>query len=353
MAAMEPVKPQLDASRLISVTEALALILAGSGVVTPVRLPVGEALGHIAGETVLAPGPVPPRAVAQRSGIAVASAELVGASPYAPALLSGMPGRVLAGAVLPAGADAVLPADAASPLGALIAIGQSAYPGENVTLTGADLASGALIIREGERITRAMVLALEVAAIRDIAVRQPRFRLEADESPHGNWLREALQALGCAPSGAGDADFRIVLAGDEAGRDAAPAGIALRPGGGAGVAAGGGRPPAIILPARFDGAVAVFHALLLPLLARLTGQELHTETRPLTRKIASVVGFSDLALLRRSGEGYEPLAVGQVTLAALLATDAVALLPPESEGAAAGTPLAAIPINEPLAPIRA
>ncbi|SEF87039.1 hypothetical protein [Bosea lathyri] len=351
----------MSAPGLISVAEALALVLAGREAVVPVRLPIRDALGLVAGETVLAPGPVPERPVAQRGGIAVVSAELIGASPYAPALVVESPTPIAAGELLPAGTDAILPADAASQVGALIEISQPAYPGENVTLAGTDLPAGSAIIREGERVTPATVLALDIARMREVAVRRPGFRVllpagKGGGTAESHWLRTTLEMLGCAPSAGDRTDLSFAFT-DAPEPDMAAGqisvGIALRPGAWAGRLDDARCDPALILPARFDGMVAMFHALILPLVARLTGQALRVETRPLTRKIVSMVGFSEIALLRRSGGSYEPLAVGQVTLAALLAADAIVLIPPESEGAAAGTPLAAIPIHDPLGPIRA
>jgi molybdopterin molybdotransferase len=342
---------------LISVAEALARVLAGREALAPVMLPVRDALGLVAAETVLAPGPVPARPIAQRGGIAVFSADLIGASPYAPALLVASPTQVAAGETLPAGTDAILPADAASYLGELVEISQPAYPGENITLAGSDLAQGGAFIRAGERITRAAVLALDVAGISRIAVRRPDFRIllpagKGGETAESHWLRLSLQALGCVSSTGAEVDIALAIADDMA-ADPPSVGLALRPGAWVGRLGEQRHHPAIILPARFDGMVAMVHALIVPLIARLTGQAVRVETRTLTRKIASTIGFSDVALLSRSGEGYEPLAVGQVTLAALLAADAIVLLPPESEGAAAGAPLAAIPIHDPLGPIRA
>jgi molybdopterin biosynthesis enzyme len=57
---------------------------------------------------------------------------------------------------------------------------------------------------------------------------------------------------------------------------------------------------------------------------------------PLTRKIASAVGVAELALLRMSSEGLEPLAVADLTLAALCAADAWLLVPAGREGYRAG-----------------
>jgi molybdopterin molybdotransferase len=78
----------------------------------PRILPVRAAAGLELAEDLVARSDVPPRAVALIAGFAVASRDLVGVSAYAPVLLAERPPFVAAGSVLPAGTDAVVPADA-------------------------------------------------------------------------------------------------------------------------------------------------------------------------------------------------------------------------------------------------
>ena len=63
--------------------------------------------------------------------------------------------------------------------------------------------------------------------------------------------------------------------------------------------------------------------------------------RPLARKVSSLIGSTELALFAIVEGRFEPLCVGEVTLAALARADAAALLPPGSEGFAAGASLSA------------
>jgi molybdopterin molybdotransferase len=350
-------------TRLTPLAEALNVMLAGVAPVLPVRLGPWEAVGLPAAETVVAPAPVPARAIAQRTGIAVSSTDLVGASVHAPAMLMSAPPAVRAGCPLPAGTDAVLPADAASMAGAFAEIGQAAYPGENATVAGADLGAGATIVRDGQTITPAVALALDAAGVEAVAVRRVRHEGldpgddgDGEEAPARRWLKAALAAAGARP-GDGSGDLLFVFSDDPETlpQVANPTwtcrfGLALRPGTAAGVLVGGMRCPTFVTPRRFDSVVAVLYALALPALARLSDRAVRHETRLLTRRITSQVGFTDVALLRSVDSGYEPLSVGQVTLSALIAADAVALIPPESEGAAAGTPIAAIPMHDPFGP---
>ncbi|WP_439573752.1 hypothetical protein [Phreatobacter sp.] len=333
------------AAPLIPVSEALAALLAGLTPPAPRTVAVRGAVGLVAAEAVASPGPVPALWIARRAGIAVASSDLVGASAYAPALLSVAPAHVAAAGPLPPGTDAVLPADALQGAGGLFEIGQSAHPGENAVPAGSDLVAGASLLDTGVQITPEHRLALEAAGLAEVKVCVPRYALEAAPDCAGlRWLAARLEALGCRRAARCDAD--LVLLAETAGADAR--GIALRPGH-AHLAARDGR-TLLALPPRFDGVVAAFVALILPLLARLTGRRMAHVTRPLTRKVASMVGATDLVLLRESSGGWEPLAVGEAPLSGLLAAGALGIVPPESEGAAAGTPFDAILINSPLAP---
>ena len=338
-----------SSSALIPLDRALARLLDGLGPVVAETVALPEALGLVAAATLRAPRALPAHAVALRRGIAVASADLVGATPHAPALLPAAPPVVLGGDALPEGADAVLPADAAAISGPFHEIGQSAYPGEGAVLPGTDLADGAVIVAEGAPITAEMALALHLAGIAEGAVRRPRIAVTGDAAgPEARWLRARLAQAGCTVSDAAPADLVLHLARDPAAVAPGP-GLALQPGGDAALLVDGTSRTLVLAP-RADALVAALFALVLPLVAVLQGRRLAAASLPLTRKIASQVGLADLALLRHTPEGWEPLGVGRVTLTALLAADAVAILGPGSEGAAAGTPIAAIPLQEPFDP---
>ncbi len=329
---------------------ARARLLAGRGPVAPVTLPLGEALGLAAAETVRAPYALPPTAVALRPGVAVASADLVGATPQAPALLPTVPPPVLPGAALPPHADAVLPAEAVTMTGPFAELGQSAYPGENVRKAGGDLTAGTVIVAAGGTVTAEVALALACAGIGEVSVRRPRIAIEGPPGPDGAFVATLLRQAGCAITSAA-ADLAIMLTPD-VGAAAAPdaiLGLALQPGRDSALDLSGPTPRLVVAP-RFDGLVAVLHGLVLPLVAALAGRRPHRVERPLAAKIASQVGMTDLVLLAAAPEGWRPLATGQATLAALLAADAVALIDPDSEGLPAGALLAATPLREPFEP---
>src|SRR5690242_9401033 len=79
--------------------------------VAPEELALPDALGHVAAEDVTSPA-LPGHANALIDGWAVEALSTVGAGPYTPAPLPATSEPVRAGEPLPAGCDAVLPADA-------------------------------------------------------------------------------------------------------------------------------------------------------------------------------------------------------------------------------------------------
>jgi molybdopterin molybdotransferase len=67
---------------------------------------------------------------------------------------------------------------------------------------------------------------------------------------------------------------------------------------------------------------------------------------PLARKIASSVGMAEFVLLERSEGAWMPLAVGELSLAAIARAEAFLLVPGGSEGFAAGAPVDAYMLRE-------
>ncbi len=338
----------MPASPLTPLASMLDRLLASAGEVMPATVPLTDAVGLVAAETVRALHPIPARPQALRRGIAIASSAVVGATPYAPALLSEAPRAVAPGDILPDGCDAVLPADAVQSAGLLHEVGQAAYPGEDVVAAGGDLGADAVIVEAGTAVTAAISLALSLAGRPSLAIRQPVIALRA--SDHGfdaleAWVAANLTSAGCRIVVDEPASLVVALSLSDR-----PGGLALNPGRDISLDVSG-PVPILEVPARFDQVAAAVFGLLMPLVASLTGRRLRVEKRPLTRKLVSQVGLSDVVLLRTVEASYEPLSVGRITLAALLAADAVAIIDPSSEGAAAGDLLSVVPLIEPFEPL--
>lgn len=325
--------------RLLSVPEMLAPALAALVPVAPTRIALRDALGAVPAAAILVPRALPAGNVALRGGHAVTALDLVGASPHSPVLLPAMPSRVQAGEALPGSADAVLPPEGLIDEGAFVEVTRAVAPGDGVRFAGQDLAAGALLVPAGVPLAARHLLVLALAGIETIDVRHPLVRLPGEDWPGTTWLATACRALGCGIA-TPDEHADITLGWS----DAQSPVLALNPGDLAQLRLAAGHPPAILLPHRFDGIIAAFFALALPLIERLADRRVATGGRPLTRKIASSVGIAEIALLRSVPEGYRPLAVGDITLAALAEADHIALMPPESEGAAAGSILTAWPL---------
>jgi molybdopterin biosynthesis enzyme len=102
----------------------------------------------------------------------------------------------------------------------------------------------------------------------------------------------------------------------------------------------------ILVPGRFEAALAVTLMLVIPCLDYLMDATPRraTVSGSLTRKVASMVGLTDLVLLRKVEQGLEPLTTGDVTLTAIAAADAWLAVPPGSEGFAAGETVTAFPL---------
>jgi molybdopterin biosynthesis enzyme len=325
--------------RLTSIAEALAPALAAVRPAPRRLLPVAQAIGLRIVAPVRAPSDCPVRAAALRSGLAVRSLDLAGASGHAPILLAAAPKAVRCGEALPDGCDAVIDPDAVTAAGRFVEIAESVEPGAFARLAGHDLRAGEILAPAGALVGPELALACAAAGVAAIDIVAPGVRLELMEGPERSWLAARLAALGCAVVAAEDAGMVLRQAAEDA-----PPRLALRPGEQAWVDVEGGL-PVVMLPARFDGLVGAFAALALPLLARLSGTIVAGRPAVLARKLSSAVGTAEVALLRIAGTSAEPLATGDITLSQLARADAFAVVPPGSEGYAPGETIAVTPFD--------
>jgi molybdopterin biosynthesis enzyme len=312
-------------------------------------------------------------------GWAVKSGETADAGSYAPAPLSALPQRVDAGEPLPPGADAVAPLDAVAVRGSVAEALATVAPGEGVLPAGADADAGMPLRLAGEGLRATDQALLSAAGISRVAIREPRIRLvraRAGSAVIGagyGWLAETLAAEGAAVAAdAGeeltpdhleaafhheDSDAILVLGGTGGGTlDASVMalakagrvvfhGVGLIPGETAGFGAVGAR-TVLLLPERFDAALAAWLTIGRRWLKKLSGrgEEDRTFMVQLARKVTSTVGMAEIVPVRCRGGTAEPLASGYLSHAALLRADGWILVPPESEGYPAGTPVAVRPL---------
>ncbi|MBC9883327.1 molybdopterin-binding protein [Bradyrhizobium sp. INPA01-394B] len=353
----------------------LATLLKGVAPVAPVELSLIEATGCISAGMPLLPAH-PPRDIAAVDGWALSANDLVGASSYSPVLLAERPVWVDAGDVMPAGCDCVLDIDAVEVVGPLAQVLAEGVPGQGVGRRGSHIADNSPVVAEGYPVRAAALLLARVAGADGLYVRRPRLRIVnvpgataamemiadlaraagMDVSAHEAGTRdatsiaEALDVTACdlllmvGGSGVGRADAAVTALAQR-GAELAH-GLALQPGR---TAAAGrlGKVPVVALPGAPSQALAVWLALVLPLVDRLSArQPRRTVTLPLARKIASSVGIAEIGLLTEEHETWMPLAVGAWPLHAIARAEAWLLVPASDEGFAAGEPVSAYLMRE-------
>ncbi len=325
---------------------------------------LGKAERHVLAEDVRLAAARPAHAIALQDGYAVHSKDVTDAGPYVPA--AAKTAWIEAGEVLPQDFDAVLPPDALNESGEAVA---PAAPGEGVWPQAADGKADSLLSQAGEQLRATDIAVLEALGVEKVSVRVPRIVLApAKPGSSNNSLltlfsrmiegsggeASAVPSLDAALSDK-SADAVIVLGGSGMGRNDKSVtalarhgrveihGFAVRPGETAalGVVSVSGRErPVLVVPGRFDAALAVFAIAGLRLIAKLAGRTRYIVQMPVTlsRKLASQVGIAEFVPLARTSKSEaEPLATGTIPLAALARADGWLMVPAESEGYPAGS----------------
>jgi molybdenum cofactor synthesis domain-containing protein len=228
-------------------------VLAVSTARPAARVPLGSAVGCVTSEAVEAPESVPPFANSAMDGFAVRAADTAGAplvlrvrgvlAAGAAAELEVHDGeaiRIMTGAPLPAGADAVVMVEESEPAGeGEVRLLAAAQAGQNVRPAGDDIRAGATVVEAGVALTAAHVGVLASVGAVAVAVHErPRVgvlstgdELVTDGKPLGpgqihDSNRHALLAL-VAGAGAEPVDLGVV-GDDEAVVEAAIAGAVAR-----------------------------------------------------------------------------------------------------------------------------
>jgi molybdopterin molybdotransferase len=165
--------------------EAQREILAAMTPLREAEVPLGEALGLCLTEDVVARHPVPPFANSSFDGFAVRAADTAGA-PCELGILEDVPAgrlpalalrpgaavRIMTGAPLPEGADAVVMVERTSVAGSGRVRVEAPVPvGEGVRAAGSDLPAGAGVFRAGERLTPG-----HLGVLASLGVARPRVR---------------------------------------------------------------------------------------------------------------------------------------------------------------------------------
>jgi len=357
---------------------ALAALMDRLESVTPVALSLADALGCVAAD--MPPlRAFPPADIAAGDGWALRARDLVGASSYSPLPLAISPLWVEAGAAIPQGCDCVIDTDLVDQTGPMVQVLAEAIPGQGVRRIGGDVAAGSFAIASGRRVRPLDLLIARAAGLERLNVRRPRLRIVNIPATSGatataRLISENARGAGAdvidaeatardaepiaKAAGTGSCDLLVTIGGSGVGRTDATIGalarcgevlahgIALQPGR---TAAIGwiGKTPVIVLPGAPDQALAAWWTLALPVLDLLSGrQPRQAVTLPLARKIASSVGIAEIVLLEVNDGAWMPLAVGDLSLAAIARADARLAVPGGAEGFAAGTPVDAYMLQD-------
>lgn len=342
-------------------------------------LPVADCGGLRLADAVMALGDWPPADRAAVNGYAVAAADTLGAGSYNPVPLTAAV-AVSAGDPLPAGCDAVIPYEAAQAAGPFIEAIDAVAPGSGVERQGAWTAAGNALLPAGRRL-RPGDLGLLAAVGHDTVsvLPAPRVRILIAGGPRAG-APEQLAAMLAALVGrdGGGVEAVEVVPADldavaeafarpgadlilSAGRTgtgpddvAAPAlaragridlhGIAMRPGGSAGLGVVGAV-PILLLPGEPMAALAAYELLAGRAVRRAAGLPAdlpHATVRAVTaRKLVSEIGCLDLHRVRLDGDGrVEPVASpGWPGLAAAARAGGFVLIGADSEGVPDGVPV--------------
>ncbi|HZI82257.1 MAG TPA: gephyrin-like molybdotransferase Glp [Vicinamibacterales bacterium] len=367
------------------------------------RVGIAEAAGRVLAAPIVSAVDVPGFDRATMDGYAVVASSTEGAGAYSrlPLTVIGdsMPGRpfdgalspgeavrVMTGAPIPRGADAVLPAEFvdAESHGRTIAALDAVSPGKNVGRVGEDIVSGTRLLEPGRVLRPQDVGVISSIGVAEVdVVRKPRVRLvitgnellPAGTPPHRFHIADAngpmLAALAARDGGLvdvgglvrddaaaiaeallADADVVIVSGGSSVGvEDLAPGlvathgelavhGIAMRPSSPTGLGRIGGR-LVVLLPGNPVSSLCAYDFFAGRAIRVLGGRDAAWPYRSvsgrLTRKISSPIGRLDYARVTVSNGAVEPLAVaGASLLSSTTRADGFVIVGDDSEGFAAG-----------------
>ncbi len=177
---------------MLSVEDAQSAVLAGCAPLEAVTLPLLEARGMALSAPLVALNATPPFDNSAMDGYAVVAEDTLGASSDAPALLRVLgdlpagqassftvrPGeavRIMTGAPVPAGANAVVMVEETRAEGDTVLVNSPARPGQHIRRAGEDVAAGQEILSPGRALDAAALALLAAVGVGEVAVtRRPR-----------------------------------------------------------------------------------------------------------------------------------------------------------------------------------
>jgi molybdenum cofactor synthesis domain-containing protein len=406
---------------VIPLDEARAHVLGRIVRLAPTRLPSREALGCVLAEPVIAGEAVPPFANSAMDGYAVRAADTegapielpvvgvlaAGADPASVVVKPGTAVRIMTGAAMPDGADAIVIVEQTTPLddGARVRINAEARAGDHIRAAGDDVRPGDVVVDAGVALSAAHLGVLASLGVVDVTV-VPRPRVgvlsTGDELVEGatplrpgqirdsnrHTLLPMLAAAGCKPvdlglirddraaisaaisdaaatcdalltsGGVSMGDFDEVKAVlSEIADDMRWMQIAIRPAKPFAFGTIGGT-PIFGLPGNPVSSIISFELLARPALRRMMGFADDELDRPRLRAIVDdglrrhpdgKTHFARVVLTARDGRVHARSAGGQGShqLAAMAAANALAVLP-DGDGVSEGDDVEVMPLTWPV-----
>ena len=180
---------------MLRIEEALNLILDRTPLLAAEEVALAEAVGRVLRQEAVADLDLPPFDRARMDGYALRAGDTAGANPGRPARLRGVGEvaaghsfegtvgageavRIMTGAPLPAGADAVEKIEVVRVLDGTVEVGEPVTPGQFVTPQGSEARAGEVMVAAGERVTPAVAAVLaSFGYARVRASRRPRVAL--------------------------------------------------------------------------------------------------------------------------------------------------------------------------------
>jgi molybdopterin molybdotransferase len=180
-------------AELLTLEEAQELVLARVRALPSELVPIQEASGRVLAEAVHARVDLPPFASSAMDGFAVrvsdlpGTLEIVGESaagrPYESAVEAGCAVAISTGAVVPDGADAVVPVESVVRTANRVELAVGAVPGAHIRPRGGDIAAGNLAVPAGTRLTPGRLAAAAASGISELPCRRrPRIAVLATGS---------------------------------------------------------------------------------------------------------------------------------------------------------------------------
>ena len=201
-------------AQMIPLEDYVAQVLGALSPLEGSRLALGQAHGRVLAEDVTAAVPVPPWTNSAMDGYAVRAEDTTGAGPQTPVVLpvsgdvpagaaprplaAGTAQRIMTGAMLPEGADAVVKVEdtdqdpGPQPVPERVEIHAAVSPGLSVRRAGEDVTAGDPVMASGTRLSAAAISALASVGLGSVLV-SPQVRVAVVST--GAELRDAGRAL--------------------------------------------------------------------------------------------------------------------------------------------------------------